>query len=71
MNIEPGFYKGKLKGKTVLLMVYGEAPFLKVDMVEFWGRENAICNHSNNVDVVKLGIEFVECIENLKIEEEI
>jgi hypothetical protein len=69
MDIEPGFYKGKLKGKTVLLMVYSEAPFLKVDMVEFWGGKNAICNHANDINVVKLGIEFVECIDNLTIEE--
>jgi hypothetical protein len=72
MKIEPGFYKGKdNKGRSVILLVYGKHPFLRVDMVELWGRKDvAMSSMATNVDPVKLGIEFVECIENLNIEEE-
>lgn len=71
MDIEPGFYKGRdAKGNTVILIVYGDVPFLRVDMIELWGRKGmAISNSATNIDPNKLGIEFIECIDNLTIEE--
>jgi hypothetical protein len=70
VKIEPGFYKGVKDGKTVILCVYGKHPFLRVDMIETVGRKD-VAMHSlvNNIDPDKLGIEFIESIDNLNVEE--
>lgn len=64
VTIEPGAYIGKKDGKLVVLFVYGEHPFLRVDMVECEGRKDvALNNLINNIDPSKWNIEFVSKIE--------